>query len=260
MSTETRVTQPETPLRSAEPRNEVIVQPILQIGSFSSDPTAEAVEIYRNPRNHADAIASILSYAGNQTNFHPSSGVQKPTESFHDYVKKIDSFPAFTPTFHNSKSSKLASIRPQVMAEAVIDAYRGILDLDAKTIIESIKKIARTVQSSTRAEETNTLFSQVTLKKHDDSDKYTLSIFYTSFRMSRVEDAGRFKTDISEDQEFVIHRTVYDVNTSVLVANAANFARTIATVPVLEWLQDISSPITPGVTSCYDRALPTSEE
>ncbi|KAK3811504.1 MAG: hypothetical protein JOS17DRAFT_842875 [Linnemannia elongata] len=211
------------------------------------------------PENHADAVASILSYAGNETDFHPSEGVEKPAASFHSYIKKISEFPAFTTTFHKSSSAGTASLSPEVMSGAVLDAYKGVLDLDAQAVIDSIVRISKTVQSSTSAHESNTLFSQVTLKKQNDSDKYYVSIFFTSFNMGKEETTTTEKrniiTTVHESQEFVINRTVFDVNTSMLVANADILAQEITIVPVMKWFKHASSPIKPGVSSCYEKDL-----
>ncbi|KAF9974161.1 hypothetical protein BGZ73_002469 [Actinomortierella ambigua] len=65
-------------------------------GDDTTNPDARGVKVFREPRNHPMAVASILMYAGGKAGYDPHS--QAPKKSRHSYRafrKQVSAFPGF---------------------------------------------------------------------------------------------------------------------------------------------------------------------
>ncbi|KAF9978399.1 hypothetical protein BGZ73_002578 [Actinomortierella ambigua] len=75
---------------------DAVVSRGLFLGFDTTSPGARGAEIFRAPRNHATAAASILSHAASQTKYAPQS--QSPTkvlDPYNQFKAKVDEFPGF---------------------------------------------------------------------------------------------------------------------------------------------------------------------
>ncbi|KAF9113117.1 hypothetical protein BGX27_002182 [Mortierella sp. AM989] len=64
-------------------------------GVNTADPKANRTSIFQDPKNHADAVASILIHSAKETSFSPSQEIHTPPEIYFNFLQHVISFPAF---------------------------------------------------------------------------------------------------------------------------------------------------------------------
>ncbi|KAF9200122.1 hypothetical protein BGZ49_009669 [Haplosporangium sp. Z 27] len=64
-------------------------------GLNTADPKANVTSLFKDPKNHADAVASILIYNAKSTSFDPSEKIHTHPEIYFDFLQTVASFPAF---------------------------------------------------------------------------------------------------------------------------------------------------------------------
>jgi len=81
----------------AKNRPDAIVSGAIFAGKDTTENNAHKTDIFRDPRNHATAAASILVYGAKSANFNPSNQDQKTLVSHFDgFEHKVNNFPGFT--------------------------------------------------------------------------------------------------------------------------------------------------------------------
>ncbi|KAI7828571.1 hypothetical protein BC939DRAFT_443284 [Gamsiella multidivaricata] len=226
----------------------VISQPFF-VGTNTSNPGSDGVELFRNPKNHVDATSSVLTFAGNQTNFHPAwQDMTTASRNYSAYVNKIGSFPGFILTLNDQPQPYRSSYDPMRMISDIMSAYSGVIDVDVQQVISSIIRMANSVLSSSSADASKSLFNQMAVQKDPSSDTVRISIFYTILHM-RKETSGK---DTYVSQEYTINRAAFRVDGSVLVENAEVLAQMVSKTPIRDWLNANSSPTNASIRSCFE--------
>ncbi|KAG0369039.1 hypothetical protein BC939DRAFT_500686 [Gamsiella multidivaricata] len=252
---EDKIAPPMAPRAPRAPRapnaDEAISQPFFS-GVNTSDPAASALEIFRDPKNHVDATASILTFAGNKANFHPATqDISQAAQSYDNYIDKISTFPGFTLTFNERSQSFQSSVNIDLMIGDIKSAYEGVVEVDVTKVVDSVKRMANSVLSQSHADESRSLFNQMAIKRTSASTAVDVSIFYTTFHMKKDKSGKKTYTE----QSYSINRTVFKVNAAVLVANAETFAESILKTPIKDWLDDSSTPTDNKMKSCFEKHL-----
>lgn len=226
-----------------------VSQPFAE-GGNPSDPNVTGPDLFKNPKNHVDAVSSILTYCSTQTGFVPlTNSIKEAAQKYNAYVGKVSTFPGFTLNFSRATSSRETSIDVQLMIKQIKEAYEGVLTVDVTKLTKSIEDMANSVLSQKVSEKSDNLFNQVVLKKDSSSDKVNISIFNTVLYMKK-EQSG--KTTYSE-QSYSVGRAVWIVNATYLAAYADTLANRILKKPLDDWLEDNSTPTGAGLKTCFTK-------
>ena len=66
--------------------SELVSQPFCQnVQSYG----ATGVELFSDPKNHPDAVGTILTHASKMANFFPAKGLENQSDQFGDYIEKV---------------------------------------------------------------------------------------------------------------------------------------------------------------------------
>ncbi|KAK3822993.1 MAG: hypothetical protein J3Q66DRAFT_330558 [Benniella sp.] len=77
----------------------------LYSGEDTTDPAAQETEIFRDPKNHPTAVASIIYHLALQADFHPRvQGVQATSEAYGQFLRSLRHFPE---VFYSEETSEL---------------------------------------------------------------------------------------------------------------------------------------------------------
>ncbi|KAF9950486.1 hypothetical protein BGZ72_007872 [Mortierella alpina] len=163
---------------------------VLFEGVNTADPATDGVGVFRDYRNHADAVASILLYCANDTSFFPAGGISDTPEAYFDFIQKAAIFPAFyfLGTEDKQYTLDLNGDKGQFL-DQVIEKYRlesAFADLDR--IRNSFwDLVPRAIDHPSRR---SWLLSMITLRKQMGSDDVTFSIAHVRLTMSKDEKSG----------------------------------------------------------------------
>lgn len=223
--------------------DQVISQPFFT-GMNSSNASARGVEMFRNAYNHVDAVSSILTYIGNQTNFHPFS--QSPSEGakhYFDYVQRVSTFPAFR------ERSSIADA-PLDISTSVLDgvkaSYASVIAVDEAKMIESIKRMVNTL-AQYGGDRSTTLFNQMSIKKEEGYNNIYVIIYYATINIWTTKEG---KNTYSKHTQYTINIHVFDVITNYLVDNAYYLDNLVNKKALDDWLRENSSPTNPLWVGC----------
>lgn len=226
--------------------DEVISQPFSS-GNNPSDPNASNVDIFKNPNNHVNASSSVLTFCSNETGFHPATqDISESAETYDAYIQKVSTFPGFALSHNDTSRSLQTSIDAEVMIADIESVYEGVLTVDVKGITSSMQRMAQTVLSQSEAEESKSLFNQMSVNNVSSSG-VEIGIFYTTFSMKKNTDGKKVYTS----QSYFVSRTVFLVNSAVLVANAEQLAQKIIGDPLDNWLNGNSSSTGSVTKTCF---------
>ncbi|KAF9962685.1 hypothetical protein BGZ70_007972 [Mortierella alpina] len=171
---------------------------VLFEGNNTADPAADGVGVFRDYRNHADAVASILLYCAEETGFLPADGKSDNPEAYFDFLQKAASFPAFyfLGTEDKQYTLSLDGDRGQFL-DQVREKYRlESTSADLDRIRSSFKALLpRTIDHPAQR---SWLLSLVTLEKQVGTDNVTFSMAHVRLTLSRDEKSGVATIDRQE--------------------------------------------------------------
>lgn len=206
---------------------------------------ATGVELFRNPANHADAAATVMTYSGTKANFIPALGLKDQAGQFNDYVRRIATFPGFFTEKSEETGQKVTSSDVNIMIDQIKAAYTGFATADLDGIVDSVQKMAKSILNKSSKESDKAIFSQDTIHKVDNS--HYITIFFAHLDMKETS-SGK-KTYI--EQSYRIFRTVIRVNTTYLVTFADKLADMLGDGGLDDWDSQSSSP-TGDKLSCFE--------
>jgi len=207
---------------------------------------AKGVELFRNPDNHADAAATVMTYSGTKANFIPARGLKDQAAQFNDYVKRISTFPGFFIEHSEETGQQVTSENIDLMIEQIKNAYVGFAAADLNGIIQSVNSMANSILNKSSEESDKAIFSQDTINKSSNTNYIT--IFFATLDMKK--DKHGKKTYVS--QTYRIFRTLIRVNTTYLVTFAEELAQMLGDGGLGEWDAQGSSP-TGDKMSCFQK-------
>ncbi|KAG0066579.1 hypothetical protein BGZ89_007123 [Linnemannia elongata] len=205
---------------------DAVVSGAIFVGKDTSDPSADPLEVYRNPSNHATATSSVLVFAANTVNFNPASQEPKALiQNLDQFVRKVDTFPAFTLTQSEQFSLELDGSLTQF--EKTISEQ--LEDPDTARALRDL--VPDNVQDPSL---TDWILSLVVVAKSEDSDDISVKL-------------ARVYLTISSDatipkQSARLSVSGYKVNDFLFVSNAETFAGRISTTRVPDFIDYFTSP------------------
>ncbi|KAG0253406.1 hypothetical protein DFQ27_007425 [Actinomortierella ambigua] len=245
---------PESPPIPHDSNTLLVSQPFTQNVKATC---ATGVSLFNDPRNHPDAVGTILTYAAKQTNFCPSEGLAGQIEQFHKYITKVSTFPGFMLTFDKPTSHEITTDNLTLMIDDIIRAYEGVVDADITKIVSSIEAMANSIINSSSSGAGPVLFTQMTIMGNSGDPSLLLTIFYTTLQM-KVSTSG--KKTIASPQSYTIHRKVFEVLTASLVANAEALFKLLGNGTFEEWLKRVTSGGGPKLSCLEERHLDAKKE
>lgn len=218
------------------------------LGKNDSDPNAQGIAIYKDPRNLPTAIASILNHTQNKAGFHPASiPADKLAAAFGSYVTEIDKTPFLHLVQNSSDKQKFESSNYNALIDRVVGLYDGVSSQDKEKIKQSIVDMAKSVFTQTHSEDWKNLFAQSTLDFTDYGNP-TFILYYTSLYMYHDKNG---KSDVAK-QEFEVRATKYQVLPEMIKAYAEKLV-TLDVQSVDNWLSDNTSPKAQNIRLCFEK-------
>ncbi|KAK5820910.1 hypothetical protein F5H01DRAFT_339597 [Linnemannia elongata] len=208
---------------------DAVVSGAIFVGKDTSDPSADPLEVYRNPSNHVTATSSVLVFAANTVNFHPASQEPKALiQNLDQFVGKVDTFPAFTLTQSEQFSLELDGSLTQF--EKTISEQ--LEDPDTARALRDL--VPDNVQDPSL---TDWILSLVVVAKSEDSDDISVKLARVYLTISSGADAATIPK-----QSARLSVSGYKVNDFLFVSNAETFARRISTTRVPDFIDYLTSP------------------
>ncbi|KAG0207128.1 hypothetical protein BGX28_001559 [Mortierella sp. GBA30] len=224
-------------------KTEVVAQPFY----FSVEPKgAKGIELWRNPDNHADAAATVLTYSGTKSGFIPSLGLKDQADKFNAYIKRVSTFPGFFIVKSEETGEHVASQDINLMINQIRNAYVGFAEADVDALINSVQDMANSILNNSSKESDKSIFSQDTISKSNNMNYVT--IFYATLDMK--EDKQGKKTYV--DQKYRIFRTLIRINTTYMTTFAEELNQMMGDGGLGEWDEQGSSPTGPN-KSCFEK-------
>jgi hypothetical protein len=222
----------------ASDSTELINQPLKSYNDETnySDPN---VEIFRNPKNHVGAVASVLSKCATDTDFFPDRTLNIPDNVFDNYMRRVSTFPAFTleSTQNYTRTTNRNDVKLYI--SQLTELYTGIVGVDVGAITNAVESMLNSMLNSSTDNQSLTKFNQGSIANVESGvNTIKLVFMYTNLVLDKRENG---KKNV-EAQTYVISRVVYMVNTSVLVANAQRFSDEILVKSVDDWFKSSTSP------------------
>ncbi|KAG0321536.1 hypothetical protein BGZ97_011041 [Linnemannia gamsii] len=236
-----RHTPPAVP---SDSNTELVAQPFYFSVQSSG---ATGVDLWKDPANHADAAATVLTYSGKSVDFIPSLGLKGQADKFNAYIKKISTFPGFVIENSQETGENVTSQNVDTMIGQIKNAYVGFASADLDSIVASVEAMANSILNKSSKESDKSIFSQDTVSKTNNSTYIT--IFFTTLSMHENQQGK--KTYI--EQSYRIFRTLIRVNTTYLVTYAEKLDALIGDGGLPGWAAQGSSP-TGSKLSCFEAA------
>ncbi|KAG0259050.1 hypothetical protein DFQ27_004249 [Actinomortierella ambigua] len=244
---------PESPPIPHDNNMELVSSPFTQRIKATG---ATGVSLFKDPRNHPDAVGTILTHAAKQANFCPSQGLKGQTEQFYKYIAEVNSFPGFFLTFDEPIFLELSKDLSLVIND-IVRAYKGVADADVNNIITSIEAMANSILNSGSRMPGPVLFTQMTIMGNSGDPSLLLTIFYTTLQM-KIETSG--KITVATPQRYTIHRKAFKVLTHSLVANADKLFELFGNGSFEQWLKVVTSGGGPKLSCLELRHLDPKKE
>ena len=226
----------------ADINTEMVAQPFY----FNVSPRgATGAELFRNPENHADAAAAVMTYAGIKSGFRPALGLKGQAAQFNDYVWRIATFPGFLLERTEETAEQRTSKNVDYMINDIRNAYIGFGDADINVIIQSVERMANSILNKSSYESDKAIFSQDTIQRSSYITYITL--FYATLSMK--QDQHGKKTYI--EQTYRISRNMISLNSGFLIHYADELASILGDGGLDNWSRQHSSP-TGDNLSCFE--------
>ncbi|KAF9960015.1 hypothetical protein BGZ72_008214 [Mortierella alpina] len=207
------------------------------VGYFSgddlSDHAATGLPVFSDRRNHAKAVASIVQYWADFTNFRPAQQGVIADPGFYSYfIVMLENNSALKKTASEVAQIDLIGTKKQLVGE--IEYYFENLDkeidypFDPKIAKNFGKLVPKTLKGP---DQKHWLLNQVAIYKAHSADEYRIEVARVKLRMSENTKTG--KAEIAE-QRAIFLRDVFTVDTDWLIEHAEDLAKGIETVNVEE--------------------------
>ncbi|KAF8939601.1 hypothetical protein BGZ58_009207 [Dissophora ornata] len=194
-------------IASQDDHYDALVSGALFDGVNTAAPDADGISVFKDFRNHADAVASILLYSAKETAFYPSSacGVHTQPEAFFNYLQKATSFPAFRYLGVEDEQYmlELRNGGSEQLLDQIAEKYYGRegvrvsrkLETDnaAREIREAFRKLVP--KSIEDPGWRRWVLSLVTIYKPKDSDEITFDLAHVRLTISRDAVTGEAVID-----------------------------------------------------------------
>jgi len=218
----------------AKSRPDAIVSGALFSGKDTTENNAHKTDIFRDPRNHATAAASILVYGAKSANFNPSNQDQKTLVSHFDgFEHKVNNFPGFT---ESDMFESRVSIDNSLMGleQAIRCEYDNH---DSRLIARGIRDL---VPGEIRNRDMKEwLLSLVVVSKPRGTNHVTVKLVQLCLKLE--SDSNNGMTRIPK-QHADLKVTEYRVNADVLEKHASKFAETMHVMWMPEYIAYFASP------------------
>ncbi|KAF9356593.1 hypothetical protein BGX26_005052 [Mortierella sp. AD094] len=189
---------------------DALVSGALFEGVNTADPDANRTSLFKDFKNHADAVASILIYGAKETSFDPSEKIHTQPEAYFDFLQRAASFPAFFYRYTEDKEHELhLNGDPEQLLDQIADhyyrqedyVYINELNGDSdsyssdgmkqkkKNIREAFRKLVpKTVENKHWKQ---WVLSLVTIQKPADSDEVTFDLAQVRLTISTTHNSRR---------------------------------------------------------------------
>lgn len=214
------------------------------------------VDLFRDPRNHENAVGRIWTFCSEKTGFIPAASIEGQADKYDAYIEQISTFPGFYLEFSRKSARKHTSNNIDLMINDIKGMYDGVLDTNVQNIITSLTNMAQSIIHSSHERVKDSLFTQMAITKPNNTGQLFVSIFYTTLMME-VDKQGK-KTYRS--QEYEVNRAVFKVNTAFLTAYAMDLSVLLG---MGDWGQakaKMTSPMGGSKTSCFKKHLATAAD
>ncbi|KAI1291359.1 hypothetical protein EDD11_008977 [Mortierella claussenii] len=211
-----------------------IVSGAIFVGEDTTNKDASSTDVFRDPRNHATAAASILVYSAESANYHPSEQDDPSSllPGHSAFESKAQGFPGFTQTILSHTDIHLNGSFTQLEKE-IRDNYASS---DAPLVARSLRDLIPGVVVDKSLEEW--LLSLVVIRKPVSSDAVTVKIVQVLLNISSDET----HTAYIPVHTAKLSNIELNVIPTVLATNAERFAKAIHTVKVPGFIDYFSSP------------------
>ncbi|KAI8377711.1 uncharacterized protein BYT42DRAFT_546360 [Radiomyces spectabilis] len=222
-----------------------VAHPFFQ-GENTSDTVRTSLDLFQNPKNHPDAVGTILTYSGSRTGYTPASLSQAETASkFMDYISDVSRFPGFLLEHSSRERFELNEVNINLIANRIKEAYEGYLKIDINQVISSIQGLVNAVMSESQQNAYKSLFDQSPVVNVDG----TLVIFinYVTLNMTKTQSG---KTTV-KTQTYEMQFARFSLNRGFIIANAQKLADALGDGGLDNWLNQGTSPQKKGVKTCF---------
>ncbi|KAG0302739.1 Trimethylguanosine synthase [Dissophora globulifera] len=198
---------------------DALVSGALFDGVNTADPHADDLGVFKNSKNHADAVASILQYSANGAAFDPSAGIHTRPEAYFGYLQNVASFPAFhfLGVEDKQRALKLSGGGTEELLDQIVENYFGSDQDQASSYVRHWqRKLIATEEERARKEQVREAFrkliprmvakvgwrkwvlSLVTIRKPKGTDDVSFELAHVRLTISRDADDGRVVIDPQE--------------------------------------------------------------
>ncbi|KAI1296367.1 hypothetical protein EDD11_007413 [Mortierella claussenii] len=214
--------------------NKAIVSGARFVGVDTTAKGADAVEIFRNPENHASAVGSVLVYAAKSVDYNPRDERgnidEKNTETFGPFERKVSTFPGFATKSQNQVSLSLSGDNKQF--QDVINEYYET-DASGNKPGEAFAALLPKKLDNVK----QWLLTLLTIRKPKDSDSVEFELASMELTLSSKND-GKVVID---KQQAKLTQSAFVAIQPVFIHNAERFANFVAVHSVSDVLDRLSS-------------------
>ncbi|KFH72838.1 hypothetical protein MVEG_00063 [Podila verticillata NRRL 6337] len=214
------------------------------------------VDLFRDPKNHANAVGRIWTFCSERTKFIPAMGLKGQADKFPAYIEEISTFPGFYLEFNRQTGRKQTSNDINLIINDIKAMYDGVLDVNIQGVVDSLEKMAKTIANSSSDKLEDSVFTQMSITKPNNNQQLYVSIFYTTLKME-VDTQGK---RTYRSQEYYVNRSVFVVNTSFLTAYALDLSTLLGMGDWGQAKEKMSTPIGGTKLSCIDKARAIAAE
>ncbi|KAF9369517.1 hypothetical protein CPB97_003541 [Podila verticillata] len=214
------------------------------------------VDLFRDPKNHANAVGRVWTFCSDRTGFIPAMGIKGQADKFPAYIEQISTFPGFRLEFNSQTVSKQIPKDINLLINDIKTMYDGVLDVDMQGVVDSLNKMAKTIANSSSDKLEDTVFTQMSITKPNETNSLYVSIFYCTLMMEFDTQGKR----TYRSQEYYINRLVFKVNTSFLTDYAVDLSNLLGLGSWGQAKEKMSTPVGGTKLSCIDKALAIAAE
>ena len=252
---ERRVVRAPMELPRANSNDDLVSQPMFSGLKEEPLPT-NPVDLFRDPKNHGNAVGRIWTFCSERTGFIPAMGLKGQADKFPDYIHEISTFPGFYLEFNRQTGRKQTSNDINLIINDIKAMYDGVLDVNIQGVVDSLNNMAKTIANSSSDKLNDAVFTQMSITKPNETNSLYVSIFYCTLMME-VDKQGK---RTYRSQEYYVNRSVFKVNTSFLTAYAMDLSTLLGMGDWGQAKQKMSTPIGGTKLSCIDKALAIAAE
>ncbi|KAF9363840.1 hypothetical protein BGX34_003173 [Mortierella sp. NVP85] len=238
-------------------RYDALVSGALFEGVNTASPDADAISVFKDYKNHADAVASILLTKAKESDFDPHDGIHTFPETYFSFLENAASFPAF---YHQGREDEQYALRlkggdnGQLLDEIAdkylqkppsssLPSYRDSADRGEKKESERGLRIRQAFRelipvTVEKAEWKDWALSLVTIQKPLGSDNITFELAHVRLSISRDDRTGRA---VIGPQEATLVKSSYSVMGRYISFYSNEIAKFIEKATVDEFLRAMTT-------------------